>query len=544
MIAAVVCLLAFQLYWLSNTIFENRKLLDQKVTEILSNTSDKIEKLELIYITKMRIMREQQNKILEIAKKKNIKVSSKSTTVNFISQKDGYLHLQPQKAISIDYDVPGLKNIKTNDILLLADSALKYSSDPIYVNASKNIFEKAELAKALDENLRNMKLDSLIDLSNKDSLAFKKGWLNLATGQRQFELFKDVYKDIILGKRSVFERLNPIMVDTLLKAQFKAAGLKLNYFYRVKESGKLIFASTNKPDSTVKIYKTQLFSRSSVNQGQYLELGIYRSTKHILLKMWPLFLTSFILLGFIGALFYFALDIIIKQQKLDETKNDFINNMTHELKTPVSTIALALDMHQDPELNPKGIKTEKYLNIIKHENQRLMSQIDRVLSLAKLEKGDIEIKQEFIDALQIVHQIKQNFEASLEKNLSELEIFYRPNISYTLWADKVHLTNVLFNLVDNALKYSGDKAKISISLNKSAYVLGITVTDNGPGINKEHLEHIFEKFYRIPTGNVHDVKGYGLGLSYVKNIMDLHAATISVNSEQNVGTSFILNFNI
>jgi two-component system phosphate regulon sensor histidine kinase PhoR len=239
----------------------------------------------------------------------------------------------------------------------------------------------------------------------------------------------------------------------------------------------------------------------------------------------------------VGGIFYYSVNSLLTQKKLSNIKNDFINNMTHELKTPVSTISLALEVIKDKEINKSPEKTERYLNIITEENRRLGTQIEKVLQIAKLEKGDLSLNFEPIDINEVLDQVVKNQSVQMEQFGVKLNLDLQAeetNIS----ADRVHLTNIIFNLMDNAIKYSKEKPEITIATSNTEKGLLLKISDKGIGIPKDQLSKIFEKFYRVPKGDLHDVKGFGLGLSYVKNMVEMHNGTISVNSKIDEGTDF------
>jgi two-component system phosphate regulon sensor histidine kinase PhoR len=213
--------------------------------------------------------------------------------------------------------------------------------------------------------------------------------------------------------------------------------------------------------------------------------------------------------------------------------------MTHELKTPVSTIALALEVIKDKEVNKSPEKTERYLNIITEENQRLGTQIEKVLQIAKLEKGDLNLNFEPIDINEVLDQVVKNQSVALEQFGVKLNLDLKAEETIVS-ADSVHLTNIFFNLVDNAIKYAKEQPEISIATSNSDSEMFISISDKGIGIPKDQLSKIFDKFYRVPKGDLHDVKGYGLGLSYVKNMVELHKGKIVVNSKINEGTEFLV----
>ena len=219
-------------------------------------------------------------------------------------------------------------------------------------------------------------------------------------------------------------------------------------------------------------------------------------------------------------------------------KNDFINNMTHELKTPISTISLSSEMLlQDSKNSAEQVK--KYAGIIYEENKRLEQQVERVLNVAKLDKNELVLNKEAFDLQELLIQLKENFEAFQPEKTSKLNLNLSES-SHILLADPVHLTNVFYNLMDNAVKYSKEDVQISITTKLSSPYLVIEFSDKGIGISKEHQKAIFDKFFRVPTGNIHNVKGFGLGLYYVKLIIEGHKGNIAVKSNVGEGTTFAI----
>lgn len=246
-------------------------------------------------------------------------------------------------------------------------------------------------------------------------------------------------------------------------------------------------------------------------------------------------IVTLIVFGF----FAYSVWVILKQKKLSEMKNDFIGNMTHELKTPISTIALSSEVISDPGIISEPDRLREYARIIRTENERLRTQVERVLQLATLDKDQLELKRERVDMHQVVREVSEHFKLPLQERNARLEL--ELNATNTMvTGDKVHLNNALANLVDNALKYGPDGQVISLRTRTKGGELLVTVQDQGIGIRKEDLKHIFERFYRVHTGNVHNVKGFGLGLHYVQQIAHAHGGGVNVSSEFGKGSTFTL----
>ena len=220
-------------------------------------------------------------------------------------------------------------------------------------------------------------------------------------------------------------------------------------------------------------------------------------------------------------------------------KNDFINNMTHEFKTPISTIALACEALKDEDLKKSSDIYDNYIGVIGEENGRLKSMAEQILQTAITDKGQLKLKKTVVDVNELIINAVSSKKMAAEKKGGTIELQLKATAS-SVKADIVHLTNVLINLIDNALKYTLNKPYIIINtINKDHEIL-IRVQDNGIGINKSNQKKIFEKLYRVPTGNVHNFKGFGIGLNYVKAILDLHKGDIQVDSELEKGSTFTI----
>lgn len=239
--------------------------------------------------------------------------------------------------------------------------------------------------------------------------------------------------------------------------------------------------------------------------------------------------------------FYLTVRTMLRQKKLGEIKNDFINNMTHEFKTPIATISLAVDAMKNEKVLTDRTKIGYFSNIIKEENQRMNRQVETILKASQLEKQEIELNLKPVHMHVIIKDVADNFALQLEEKKGRAELLLNAENDLTN-ADEVHLSNLVNNLLDNAVKYSKETTPIfiRISTKVNGKNLQLTVEDNGIGMNKETAKRVFERFYRAHTGNIHNVKGFGLGLSYVKTIVEAHHGTIRVDSTLGKGSTFII----
>jgi two-component system phosphate regulon sensor histidine kinase PhoR len=249
-------------------------------------------------------------------------------------------------------------------------------------------------------------------------------------------------------------------------------------------------------------------------------------------------LVNFILVLIIVVALVIMFKTILTQKKLSEIKNNFISNMTHEFKTPISTISLACQAVADGDVvksDPESTKT--FMKMIEDENKRLEVLVERILQSAVIDRGELKIKEELLDLNSMLSEIINHAKFRVKNVGGEIHLEL-PDEIIAVAGDKVHITNVLSNLVDNAIKYSDGKPEVKISLQATNNEIKIAVTDKGIGIKKEHIHKIFDNLYRIPTGNIHNVKGFGLGLSYVKAIVELHGWNIHVKSKIGEGSTF------
>ena len=260
---------------------------------------------------------------------------------------------------------------------------------------------------------------------------------------------------------------------------------------------------------------------------------------HILKKITPQILFSIFLFGSIALSFFMVWKSLEKQRQLTELKNDFISNVTHELKTPITTVGVALEALSNFNALQNPERTEEYLNISKHELSRLSILVDKVLKMSMFEKKEPELKIEMLDMQGMIQEVLSSMKLQFEKVSAQVDFQAKGN-SFLLHGDKIHLTSVIYNLIDNALKYSLTNPEISLLLENTSDLVQLTIADKGIGISNDNQYKIFEKFFRVPQGDQHNVKGYGLGLSYVASVIKKHNGDIKVNSELDKGTRFII----
>jgi two-component system phosphate regulon sensor histidine kinase PhoR len=275
------------------------------------------------------------------------------------------------------------------------------------------------------------------------------------------------------------------------------------------------------------------------NHPVIYRLDISNANPFVLQKMWPQFLLSVVLVGLTALSFVLLLRSLVQQRKLTKIKNDFISNITHELKTPIATVSVAIEALRNFDALHDAERTKEYLAISSNELQRLSFLVDKVLKLSMFEKHQVELKEEAVDLAVLVKEVVSSMKLQFEKYRAQVNVQLQ-GYQFGITADRLHITSVLFNLLDNALKYSKENPSIHIELKDETEQILLMVTDNGIGIPAEYHKKIFDKFFRVPSGDTHNVKGYGLGLSYVAYVIQRHYGIIEVESQPGIGSRFII----
>ncbi|HFA51765.1 MAG TPA: HAMP domain-containing histidine kinase [Bacteroidetes bacterium] len=341
---------------------------------------------------------------------------------------------------------------------------------------------------------------------------------------------------------NINDNIRPENLEFFLKTELEDIGLREDFEYGVyncesKEMayGKYISYTPEQQASPVE-HKVELPMHEDDNLVYYFGIRFPKRTSQILSNMRLTLIFSGILLVTI-LFFLYSMFIILQQKRLSEMQKDFINNMTHEFKTPISTIKISSDVFMNSPEILGNERLKKYTKIIQEQNARLNRQVEKVLQLARIEKGNFKLKKESLDLNELLKNTIESIKLRVEKSGGSLTCNLMATDA-TLAADKLHLTNIVHNLLDNAIKYCKEVPIIEVSTQNLANgKIKLQVKDQGIGIEKENLGRLFDKFYRVPTGNVHNVKGFGLGLFYTKNICEAHGWKINIESEPNKGTT-------
>ena len=360
-----------------------------------------------------------------------------------------------------------------------------------------------------------------------------------------------------LSGRPFEERLDLQAIDVYLEQELHDRGIYLQYYYGVISNetknfiirdGHYVFDENLSEVTNTGInrglentnYKVDLF-KSSENLTAPGALLIFfpQVGKKVWESVWQMLAGSFIFTVLILVCFVYTIQIIVKQKKLSEMKTDFINNMTHEFKTPIATISLASDSITNPNILTNPEKVARFVGIIKQENSRMLNQVEKVLQMAMVEKQEIKLNLVEVNIHHIIQQASVHFSLQVEPKGGVIHLNLNAE-QHTVVGDQTHISNLIHNLLDNANKYTPNSPQIVITTRSKPKGIEISVKDNGIGMTKEQIRYIYDRFYRVHTGNLHDVKGFGLGLSYVKSMVEAHQGTIEVRSELGKGSSFIV----
>ena len=342
------------------------------------------------------------------------------------------------------------------------------------------------------------------------------------------------------------KRLTIAMLDSIIKHELKGHELPSEFEFAVTDENNMLINFENPPPNygksidTTLSHRALLFPSNPLDEDLYLHIRFPRQEYFLIKQMGLQLGVSLTLILIIVVAMVFMFRTILTQKKFSELKNDFISNMTHEFRTPISTISLACEAMNDADMIGSGnTNVQPYVKMITDENQRLSLLVERILQSASLDKGNLKIQAEKVLLNEVIHNIVQSAELRMNSAGGKIRLNLCTEL-IQIEGDKMHITNAISNLLDNAIKYSKDAPDILISLKRVGKKVHLSVEDHGIGIKKEHLDKIFDKLYRIPTGNVHNVKGFGLGLSYVKAIAEIHDWEIQVKSKVDQGSIFTL----
>lgn len=389
----------------------------------------------------------------------------------------------------------------------------------------------------------NLYLDDTISLYFNPAMMTKEFFW----GQKA-KIIDDILSEMITHREQLpaYKQVDTLALDSILECELKNRHIITPYEWIIFDTAHNVLMKSTKASNNIGMdinndenHIVNLFSGHLFSEPLYLSLYFPNQKGFLLKQTWSVLLVSALLMSLIIIAFYLTISTILRQKKLSEIKNDFISNMTHELKTPISTISLAAEVLADTSLVLPDKQKKNYIKMIKDENKRLGILVENVLQTAILDRGQLKLKKEKINIDELIENLIPNFTIQLEKQGGILHFNKTEPVKY-VYADRVHLSNIIYNLLDNANKYSSGKPEITIKTSIKNSIIYISVIDKGIGISKDNQKKIFDKLYRVPTGNLHNVKGFGLGLSYVKAIVEKHDGIITVDSEPGKGSTFTI----
>ncbi|MCY2687724.1 sensor histidine kinase [Salinimicrobium sp. TH3] len=424
-------------------------------------------------------------------------------------------------------------------------------SEDDYLSSQERLEEDYMLSTAfLDASIDTIQFKKLIN--RRVSKLVKNDSLNkdlLATSSRINRIFrmKDVEKEFIrstvneyTSRKPLHERVSKSYLEGLIQNELENRGMHTSFEYAVYDNG----LATKVQSENFKLdarttYRVPLFAAGSSINDYNLFVNFTEKKQVVLSSITLMAALSIIFTLIIVVAYSSALSQLIKQRQISEIKTDFINNMTHEFKTPIATINLALDAIKNPKIMNDPEKVAHYHRMIRDENKRMHAQVENVLRISRLEKNELDLKKERLDLHELIEEAITHIDLIVEDKQGYIQTHFGA-LKASILANQTHFTNVVVNLLDNAVKYSTDAPKIDIYTENVKNYIVMKIRDQGSGMTKPVQKKIFEKFYREHTGDIHNVKGHGLGLAYAKRILDDHHGQISVESEKGKGSTFII----
>lgn len=521
---ALLGFVVLQAYWIRNAITLKKANFDRSVNKAATDMIYKLEKMEVADRIRQKMYHNKQG----------TKLFNIIDSINRAFKLE--IDNRPEDSSNLTENIFNITSEKINVVVLqehTGEIIKRYDTSVVTIQKKGNINEHWQIfseSPAFNYTMDSNSSKNIESLENKIELYLDRT-----------HLVNDVFDDMFNLKHfDVIEnRLNFLILDSMLAYELIENGINTNFEFGVYSPLRNVMVS----EKTGKYHKElledgyafNLFPRDLFMTPEYLMIYFPNQEQYLLSKMsWIMALSGLLFILMAGSFFY-TINTIFKQKRLSEMKNDFINNMTHEFKTPISTITLACEALTDKEINASDILKENYVNMINQENKRLGSMAEKILQTALLEKNQFRLNKELIDVHKVLTDIVNNFKIQVNIKGGDISTDFKAVDSF-IKADRTHFINIFYNIIDNANKYSNKKPLIKVKTLRHPKGIQIFVEDNGVGINKTNQKKIFDKLYRVHTGDIHDVKGFGLGLYYVKIITEAHGGSINVESELKKGT--------
>lgn len=514
---AVAGLILIQIYWITKAIEVNKEIFSRHVNDALQNVALKLERKDAFAF-----------------------VSTKSLKDTSIIPDVGVKTLSP--GALKPYLLRDLRRLKYAEYAL-TDVPVEFTDEHRRITLPHSLPEipapslpEFDTSLLTEDSLRAetefAEIESLVELQTTEEVnkVLKKKYL-----------LQKLAVDLTRRKSPVQKRLDYKQMDEMLVEELRNRNITLPYEFGIyqKNNDNFIFSSKNAELELLRssIYQAQLFPNDFFLEPNFIKLHFPDQNLFILYNISAILASSFVFIVIIVLTFLWMMRSFLEQKKLSEMKTDFINNMTHEFKTPITTIALASEALRDTEVQKNESRLGRLAEVIQEENRRLEGQVERVLQIAKLQTGEFKLDKEPIDLHQLIEKAISQVSLMVEERRGTINCNLSANLA-KVDGDKVHLTNIIYNLLDNATKYAKENPEIQIQSYNAGPRIIIEIADNGIGMSQEAQKRIFEQFYRVPTGNVHNVKGFGLGLSYVKTMLNAHSGSIQVKSTPGKGSVF------
>ena len=551
---ALVGLASFQVYWIAQTARANQRRFETDVHRALVNVAGHLEKQDMVKVTR----RAMQAREIEAYSRQIQRVKEQIAYNHYVNQRKSKLDSMGRAthmAMNFSMEGPNVKiqvqqsttNGMARTYTRTADTTFFVPNKEFEVKGATKPLRPAAEGRTPDgqsQEGRNPEQTVVVEGARVAARTLEEELdRHEEVLKHKMQVFQIVVDELYLTPEPPLHRIHAQQLDTLMHQALRDHGITTGFEYGIysphEDSIYLVSQQAQVPHLHQSAYKASLFSGNAAGAGGLLSVYFPNQQAFLLKQIWGTLSLSLIFMGIVVYCFVYAIRTIIRQKKVSEIKNDFINNMTHEFKTPISTISLACEALRDPELTKDQQFTQRYLGIINDENKRLSQQVEKVLQMATLNRKEYKLKKVPIEVHSLIEKVAQGMEVVATKQGGQLSLQLEASQT-NLLADEVHLGNMIYNLLDNALKYSFTAPEVSIRTYNTAEGLHISIADKGIGMRKEEQARIFDKFYRVPTGNRHDVKGFGLGLAYVKAMAEAHEGHIQVSSEPKKGSTFTL----
>ncbi|HXH17623.1 MAG TPA: HAMP domain-containing sensor histidine kinase [Chitinophagales bacterium] len=522
MILILTGLVFIQIYWIKNAIALREQQFDQNVSNALNKVAQKIERHDAASFIFDEFFTDNQYD-------------------QSFDRKIRLMHNRLHRSFENEFH-PLLRQIEQYTSFPLADKEPHNPSLNVNLDTSIIIIDtsnkKGTCTGTITVQVADSSCQIQISASNREQLMKSVRDQMQRLNQRK-NLVNDIFFQFFSNERPTHERIPRAEMEDILKESLESEGITAPFEFLVTtQFGNAIVSSKNFSAKLIPAsHKVTLFPNDLFSEHNYLLVQFPTRHDYIRKSLGTMAFSSIGLILAISLGFAFTIHIIFRQKKLSDMKTDFVNNMTHELKTPISTISLASEMLRDQTVAADSQRIQKYASVIHDENKRLASHVEKVLQMAVIDRGEHKLKLSLVNLHDLVQKALDKMSLQLEERAGSLQTNLLAANPHA-YVDESHFTNIITNLLDNAIKYSKEKPEITVSTSDYSDGVLISVADKGIGMSKDAQKRVFEKFYRVPTGNVHNVKGFGLGLSYVKAMVEAHGGSVKLRSELNKGTVF------